>query len=115
METAGKYSVPPTGTLTTTGGTGTGGTFTLTFVGGSIWTLTAGAANQTLNLYGCTLSEMKSAALASTTLLRLWYCQPGAVTSNSATIESCTFQDLATATPISGVYALIINSTAEWL
>lgn len=114
METAGKYSVPPTGTLATTGGTGTGGTFTLTFVGGSIWTLTASAANQTLNLYSCTLSEMKSAALASTTSVRgCSITNSGAVTSNSATIDSCTFQDVATAAPISATYALIINSTAE--
>lgn len=114
METAGKYSVPPTGTLATTGGTGTGGTFTLTFMGGSIWTLTANAANQTLNLYGCTLSQMKSAALASTTSVRgCSITNSGAVTSNSATIDSCTFQDVATAAPISATYALIINSTAE--
>lgn len=114
METAGKYSVPPTGNLDTTGGGGTGAKFTLTFVGGSIWTLTASAANQTLNLYGCTLSEMKSAALASTTSVRgCSITNSGAVTSNSATIDNCTFQDVATATPISGVYALIINSTAE--
>ena len=115
METAGKYSVPPTGTLATTGGTGgNNATFTLTFVGGSIWTLTADAANQTLNLYGCPLSEMKSAALASTTSVRgCSITNSGTVTSNGATIDSCTFQDLATVAPISATYALIINSTTE--
>lgn len=114
METAGKYSVVPTGTLATTGGTGTGGTFTVTFVGGSIWTLTANAANQTLNLYGCALSEMKSAALASTTSVRgCSITNSGTVTSNSATIDNCTFQDLATAAPISATWALIINSSTE--
>ena len=114
MDTAGSYSVTPTGTLTLTGGTGSSGTCTLTFTGGSIWTLTASAANQTLNLYGCTFSQMMSAALASTTSVRgCTITNSGAVTSNSATIDNCTFQDLATATPISAIYALIIASAAQ--
>src|SRR3989344_7824933 len=114
MKTAGSYSVPPTGTLSVTGGAGSGATFTATAVGGSIWTLTASAANQTLNLYGCTLSEMLSATLASTSTLRgCTITNSGTVTPNSATIDSCTFQDLRTATPISATYALIVNSTAE--
>src|SRR3990167_5118949 len=86
MNVAGSYSVPPTGTLSTTGGGGTGATFTLTFVGGSIWTLTASEANQTLNLYDAKLSEMNSAALAITSTLRgCTITNSGAITSNGAT------------------------------
>lgn len=114
MDTAGNYSVPPTGTLTLTGGTGSSATCTLTFIGGAIWTLTASAANQTLKLYGCAFSEMKQAALASTSEVRgCTFRNSGAVTSNSATIDNCTFQDTATKVPISATYALIINSAAE--
>lgn len=116
METAGKYSVPPTGTLTLTGGTGSNGTCTLTFTGGSIWTLTASAANQTLNLYGCSLSEMLSATLASTSTFRgCTIMNSGTVTPNGATIDSCTFQDLRTATPISATYGLIVATTTPIL
>lgn len=114
METEGSYSAPPTGTLSVTGGTGSGATFTLTFVGGSIWTLTASAANQTLNLYGSSFSELKSAALATTTTIRgCNFSNFGTITTNGATIDNSTFQDLRTATPISAIYALIVASTTE--
>lgn len=114
MQTAGSYSVPPTGTLSVTGGTGNSATFTATAAGGSIWTLTASASNQTLNLYDCKLSEMKSAALASTSTLRgCTITNSGEITTNGATIDSCTFQDVKTAAPISATYAMIIASATE--
>lgn len=114
METEGSYSVPPTGTLSVTGGTGSGATFTLTFVGGSTWTLTASAANQTLNLYGSSISELKSAALATTTTIRgCTFSNFGTITTGGALIDNSTFQDLRTATPISATYALIVGSTTE--
>lgn len=107
MQTAGSYSVPPTGTLSVTGGTGSGATFTATVAGGSIWTLTASAANQTLNIYGSTLSEMLSAALASTTTWRgNTIVNSGTITASGALIDKCTFQDLRTATPISASYCI---------
>ncbi len=110
METAGFYSVPPIGTLTLSGGTGSGATCTLTFVGGSIWTLTANAVNQTLNLYGCTLSEMKTAALASSSTLRgCLFDNFGNITTSGATIDGCTFQNMRTITPISATYALVMT------
>lgn len=103
MQTAGAYSVPPTGTLSVTGGTGA--TFTATVAGGSIWTLTASVANQTLNIYGSTLSEMLSAALASTTTWRgNTIVNSGTITANGTLIDNCTFQDLRTTTPISATY-----------
>lgn len=105
MEREGSYSVPPTGTLSVTGGTGSGATFTATVEGGSIWTLTASAANQTLNIYGSTLSEMLSAALVSTTTWRgNTITNSGTITANGTLIDSCTFQDLRTTTPISATY-----------
>jgi len=107
MQTAGAYSVPPTGTLSVTGGTGSSATFTATVAGGSIWTLTASAANQTLNIYGSTLSEMLSASLASTTTWRgNTIVNSGTVTANGSLIDNCTFQDLRTTTPISATYAI---------
>ena len=110
IETAGSYSVPPTGTLTLSGGSGSGATCTLTFVGGSIWTLTADGANQTLNLYGCSLSEMKSAALASTSSLRgCVFDNFGNITTNGATIDGCTFQNMRTAPPIGATYGLVVT------
>lgn len=114
MQTAGSYSVPPTGTLSVTGGTGSSATFTATAVGGSIWTLTASASNQTLNLYDCKLSEMKNAVLASTSTLRgCTITNSGEITTNGATINNCTFQDVKTAAPISATYAMIIASATE--
>lgn len=114
MERAGSYSVPPTGTLSVTDARNSSATFTATVVGGSTWTLTASAANQTLNLYGGTFSELKSAALATTTTIRgCTFSNFGTITTNGATIDNSTFQDLRTATPISATYALIVNSTTE--
>lgn len=105
MRTAGSYSVPPTGTLTVTDARNSSATFTATVVGGSIWTLTASAANQTLNIYGSTLSEMLSASLASTTTWRgNVITNSGTVTANGSLIDNCTFQDLRTTTPISATY-----------
>ena len=116
METAGVYSVPPTGTLTLTGGSGSSGTCTATVAGGSIWTLTASAANQTLNLYACELQQMKSAALATTsTLDGCIISDSGEVTCNGATVKNCTFLDMRTATPISAVYQLRVTTTTPVL
>lgn len=105
MKTAGSYSVPPTGTLTVTDARNNSATFTATVAGGSIWTLTASAANQTLNIYGSTLSEMLSAALASTTVWRgNTITNSGTITANGTLIDNCIFQDLRTTTPISATY-----------
>jgi len=116
METAGSYSLPPTGTLSVTGGTGTGATFTATPVGGSVWTLTASAANQTLNLYACAISEMYAAALATTsTIDGCSFQNCGEITASGATIKNCTFQDMRTATPISAVYQIRVSTSTPVL
>jgi len=116
METAGSYSVPPTGTLAVTGGTGADATFTATVAGGSIWKLTASAANQTLNLYACILSEMLSAALASTTVIDGCTIQnSGEITASGATIKNCTFQNLRTTTPISATYQIRVTASTPIL
>jgi len=73
----------------------------------SVWTLTASAANQTLNIYGSTLSEMLSAALASTTTWRgTTIKNSGTITASGALIDDCTFQDLRTTAPISASYCI---------
>lgn len=116
MDTAGSYSAPPTGTLSVTGGTGANATFTATVAGGSIWTLTASAANQTLNLYACTLSQMLSAALAATTTIDgCTFQDSGEITATGATIKNCTFLDLRTATPISAVYQIRVTGSTPVL
>jgi hypothetical protein len=116
METPGIYSVPPTGTLTLTGGGGTGATCTATVAGGSIWTLSASAANQTINLYSCTLQQMKSAALTTTsTLDGCIISDSGEITVGGATIKNCLFQDLRTITPISATYQLRVTTTTPVL
>lgn len=112
MERAGSYSTPPTGTLSVTGGTGGSATFTATARGGAIWTLTASAANQTLNLYGCSLSEMRSAALASTSVVRgCTFSNFGNITANGALFDGCTFRDLAVSAPISATYAIVVATS----
>lgn len=114
MERAGSYSAPPTGTLAVTDARNNSATFTATVVGGSIWTLTASAANQTLNLYGSSFSEMASAALATTTTIRgCTFSNFGTITTNGATIDNTTFQDLRTATPISAVNAVVVSSVTQ--
>jgi len=116
METLGVYSVPPTGTLSVTGGTGASATFTATVAGGSIWVLSASAANQTLNLYGCTLSQMKTAAFASTSVVRgCTFDDFGDITANGALFDGCTFQNLRTGTPISAVYGVKVQTTTATL
>lgn len=116
MKTAGSYSVPPTGTLSVTDARNSSATFTATVAGGSIWTLTASANDQTLNIYGSTLSEMKSAALASTTTWRgNTIVNSGTITANGSLIDSCTFQDLRTTTPISATYAVDAVTTVPTL
>jgi len=116
MEQAGAYSAPVTGTLAVTGGTGADATFTATVAGGSIWTLTASAANQTLNLYACTISEMLSAALASTTTMDGCIVQNcGEITASGATIKNCTFFDLRTTTPISATYQIRVTTSTPTL
>jgi hypothetical protein len=116
METSGAYSTPPSGTLSVTGGTGSGATFTAAAVGGSVWTLTASAANQTLNLYACALSEMRSAALAATsTVDGCTFVNCGEITANGATIKNCLFQDMRTAAPMSAVYQIRVVTTTPTL
>ncbi len=116
MERAGSYSVPPTGTLSVTGGTGSSATFTATATGGSVWTLTASAANQTLNLYACSLSEIKTATLASTTTVNgCTFQNSGEITANGATIKNCIFRDLRTTAPISAAYQIRVTTSTPVL
>jgi hypothetical protein len=116
METAGVYSAPPTGTLTLTGGSGSGATATATVVGGSIWTLTASAANQAFKAYGCQFSEMRTAALASTTIIRdSTFDNFGDITANGAFFDGCVFQNLRTATPINATWAVVVATAAATL
>lgn len=116
IETAGAYSVPPTGTLSLTGGTGSSATCTLTFVGGAIWTLTCGAANTVTNIYGCSFSEMKSATFgASDTLRGNTFDNFGNIVATGALIDNCTFQNLRTTTPISATYAVDAVTTVPTL
>ena len=110
MERAGKYSVVPTGTLAVTDARNNSATFTATRAGGSIWTLSASAANQTVNIYGSSLSEMRTGALTTTTTIRgTTFDNFGNITTSGATIDSCVFQNLATAAPISATYGLDIT------
>jgi len=112
IETPGSYSVPPSGTLSLTGGTGNSATCTLTFVGGSIWVLTADAANQTTNLYGCILSEMKSGALTTTSAVRgCTFDNSGQITVGGATMTENVFQNLRATSPISASYQLSVTGS----
>lgn len=116
METGGSYSVPPTGTLTLTGGSGASATATATVVGGSIWTFTANATNTVTNLYGSTFSEMKTATFgAAVTVRGCTFDNFGNITANGTFFDSCTFQNLRTATPISATYAVDATTTIPTL
>lgn len=115
VETMGSYSTPPTGTLSTTGA-GSGCTCTMSIVGGSVWMLTADAANQTTLLYACNLSEMKSAALAATSEIRgCSFDNCGEITAGGATITGNTFQNLRTVSPISASYQIRVTTTTPVL
>lgn len=116
METAGSYSVPPTGTLTVTDARNSSATFTATVAGGSIWTLTCGAANTVTNLYGCSFSELKTATFgASDTLRGNTFDNFGNIVATGTLIDSCTFQNLRTTTPISATYAVDAVTTVPTL
>lgn len=113
MERAGKYSVVPTGTLTVTDARNSSATFTATRAGGSLWTLTASAANQTASFYGCTLIDLYRATLASNSTFRnTIFDNFGNITTNGAFFDSCIFQNLATVAPFSGTYALDISTVS---
>lgn len=80
----------------------------------AVWTLTGDAANTTTNLYACSLSEMRRGALNSTCSMRgCTIVGSGELTSNGATINDCIFQGVVTTSPVSGTWALIINSSSE--
>lgn len=113
MEIAGAYSVPPTGTIAVTGGTGTGATISTTVAGGSIWTLDASEANQTLNLYACTLSELYRGYFSNTTTVYgTSFDNFGTIDAAGATFDSCTFQNLSTLNPISASYAVVVSGSS---
>lgn len=112
-EIAGSYSQPPTGTIALAGGTGTGCTINVTPVGGSIWTLNANEANQYLNLYACTLSEMYRGNLSNTSTCRATSFQNfGTIDASGAFFDDCTFQDLFTRAPISASYAVVVSGSS---
>jgi len=76
----------------------------------AIWTLTASGDNTVCKLYGCTFSQMRAAALASTSEIRFCTFQDfGTIDPNGATLDSCTFLDLRTTSPISAAYAVNVD------
>lgn len=80
----------------------------------AVWTLSASAIHTTCSLYASTFSEMKNASFANSTQVR--YCSFvnfGDITTNGATIDNCTFQKVKTTAPVTGVFALIVNSPTE--
>lgn len=80
----------------------------------AVWTLDGSAANSTTNLYACVLSQMRRGALNSTCEMRgCTVVGSGELTTNGATINDCIFQDVATAAPVSGTWALIVASPTE--
>lgn len=75
------------------------------------WSLNVGT-NTTVNLYGSQFSELYRGILQSTTSVRsCTFKNFGNITINGATIDSCTFQDLKTTTPISATYGIVIDTT----
>ena len=82
----------------------------------SVWKITADAVNTLCNLYGCTFSEMLSAAFRSDSAIRFCTFQNfGTITPNGATLDSCTFLDLRTTSPISASYAISVATTTPVL
>ena len=82
--------------------------------GNAVWTLTAGGANSVFNAYASLFSQMRRGTLNSSAVLRsCTFDTCGEVTPAGATIDSCTFQNVSTAAPVSGTWALIINATTD--
>lgn len=80
--------------------------------GTSVWTLTASAANQTLKLYNCIFSQMKSAALSSTSVVNgCVFSDCGEITASGASITNCSFQAMRTATPMNALYQIRVTTT----
>lgn len=80
----------------------------------SAWTLNASAANTTTNFYACNLSNMRPSSLNSTCAMQSCVVSSsGEITTNGATINGCTFTNVQQQAPVSGTYALIIQSTTE--
>lgn len=78
----------------------------------AIWTLTANAANTLCQLFGCSFSELLSAAFKSDAEIRFCTFQNfGEITAGGATFDNCSFLDLRTTAPISAVYAIRVTTT----
>jgi hypothetical protein len=81
---------------------------------GGAWTLTASAVNTTTNLYASSFSDMRRGAINSTGAIRsCTFVGCGELTPNGAIIDASVFQNVQTAAPISGTWALIINAPSE--
>lgn len=104
--TFGAYASGLTSNGCTFKGSGSGTTI-------ACWNLTVNTF-AVLNLYGCTLTELRQATLQSNTVIRgCIFSDFGSITTNGALIDSTTFQNVATTAPISAIYALIVNSPTE--
>jgi len=110
MKLAGAASFITTFELGTLSGSLTEGGCIVRGATGAIWTLTANAANTVLHLYGCALSQMRRGLLnSSSDVLNTSFTGCGDLDANGADITGCTFQDLATASPISATYAITVT------
>lgn len=80
----------------------------------SAWTLTASASNTVTNLYGCTLVNMRRGAINSSGVMRSCVISgSGALSTNGATLDNCTFSDALTQPPIAANWSLKIASSTE--
>lgn len=75
----------------------------------AVWKLTGDSSNTVCKLYGSTFTEMSSANLRSDSEVRFCTFQNfGTITPNGATLDSNTFLDLRTTSPISASYAVMV-------
>lgn len=80
----------------------------------AVWTFTGSNSNAVVNLYNSNFSEMRRGVFNSSSEIR--YCtftNFGDITPNGCVVDTCTFQNVKTGSPVSGTYALILNATSE--
>jgi len=111
---AGASSFTTTFELGTLSGGLTSGGCTIRGAGNAVWTLTVDAANTVAHFYGCTFSQMRRGFLRSNSeMINCTILGSGEIDAGGATITGCVFQDVKTASPVSGTWALIVDSPTE--
>jgi hypothetical protein len=92
----------------------TSGGCTIRGAGNAVWTLKCDAANTITHLYGCVFSQMRRGFLRSdSSMINCTVVGSGEIDTGGATITGCVFQDVKTAAPVSGTWALIVDSSTE--